>query len=300
MDTEKYKVLLRAVDTGSFTAAAEELGYTPSGVTHMMNALEEDLGLTLLHRSRHGVALTEAGKDLIEPMRRLVAEADHLDESVSELLGMERGHVAVASGASFARYMLPEAIARFHERYPKITLELSELGGAEMRAMVAEHRIGMAFLTRRESDTNFISLCSDDMLAIVPEDSPLAQKRSVSLKDLEAYPYIGVHPDYDHDVEDIIRSWEYGQHPLMISRDEQTVMAMVREGLGVSIVAGLHVAFYDGGIAGIPLEPRYVRDVGIAIVSKDGFSPAERKFLEVTREVVGELIEDGVVDPPLQ
>ncbi|MCR4805723.1 MAG: LysR family transcriptional regulator, partial [Clostridia bacterium] len=48
MDTEKCKVLLKAVDLGSFTKAAEELGYTPSGVTHMMNALEEDLGVTLL------------------------------------------------------------------------------------------------------------------------------------------------------------------------------------------------------------------------------------------------------------
>ena len=65
MDTEKCKVLLRAVDTGSFTAAAEELGYTPSGVTHMMNALEEDLGIVLLRRSRSGVTLTEAGKELI-------------------------------------------------------------------------------------------------------------------------------------------------------------------------------------------------------------------------------------------
>ena len=97
MDTEKCKVLLRSVDTGSFTKAAEELGYTPSGVTHMMNALEEDLGVTLLRRTRSGVSLTSAGHDLIGSIRELVAAADKLDQNVAELKGMTVGHVAFAS-----------------------------------------------------------------------------------------------------------------------------------------------------------------------------------------------------------
>ena len=157
MDTEKCKVLLRSVDTGSFTKAAEELGYTPSGVTHMMNALEEDLGVTLLNRSRNGVSLTSAGHDLIGPIRELVAAADKLDQNVAELKGMTVGHVAFASGASFARYIVPEVVARFKERYPNITLEIMEAGGGDMREAIAEHRISMGFLTRKESDRNFIS-----------------------------------------------------------------------------------------------------------------------------------------------
>ena len=93
MDTEKCKVLLRSIDTGSFTKAAEELGYTPSGITHMMNALEEDLGVTLLHRTRSGVSLTSAGQDLIGHIRELVASSDKLEQSVAEELGLSVGHV---------------------------------------------------------------------------------------------------------------------------------------------------------------------------------------------------------------
>ena len=285
MDTEKCKVLLRAVDTGSFTKAAEELGYTPSGVTHMMNALEEDLGVPLLFRSRSGVTLTSAGQEL-------------MDQQVAELQGLSVGHVRFASGASFARYMIPEIVARFKERYPNITLEIMEAGGSEMRAAIAEHRISMGFLTRKEADRNFISLCSDDMLAIVPEDSPLADREVMDLDELAQYPYIGVNIDYDHDVEYIVKKMGFSAKPFLVSRDEQAIIAMVREGLGVSIVAGLHVAFDSEGIVGIPLKPRYLRDVGLAIVSEESLSPAERKFIEVAQEVVADMIKDGLVLPP--
>ena len=298
MDTEKCKVLLRAVDTGSFTKAAEELGYTPSGVTHMMNALEEDLGVPLLFRSRSGVTLTSAGQELIGSIRELVTAADRLDQQVAELQGLSVGHVRFDSGASFARYMIPEIVARFKERYPNITLEIMEAGGSEMRAAIAEHRISMGFLTRKEADRNFISLCSDDMLAIVPEDSPLADREVMDLDELAQYPYIGVNIDYDHDVEYIVKKMGFSAKPFLVSRDEQAIIAMVREGLGVSIVAGLHVAFDSEGIVGIPLKPRYLRDVGLAIVSEESLSPAERKFIEVAQEVVADMIKDGLVLPP--
>ena len=298
MDTEKCKVLLRAVDTGSFTKAAEELGYTPSGVTHMMHALAADLGVPLLFRSRSGVTLTSAGQELIGSIRELVAAADRMDQQVAELQGLSVGHVRFASGASFARYMIPEIVARFKERYPNITLEIMEAGGSEMRAAIAEHRISMGFLTRKEADRNFISLCSDDMLAIVPEDSPLADREVMDLDELAQYPYIGVNIDYDHDVEYIVKKMGFSAKPFLVSRDEQAIIAMVREGLGVSIVAGLHVAFDSEGIVGIPLKPRYLRDVGLAIVSEESLSPAERKFIEVAQEVVADMIKDGLVLPP--
>lgn len=298
MDTEKFKVLLRAVDTGSFTNAADELGYTPSGITHMMNALEADLGVTLLHRSRSGVTLTTAGKDLEGPIREFVLSADSLEQSVAEVRGLSVGQVRFSTGASFARYMVPEIVARFKSRYPNITLDMMEAGGQEMRDAVAEHRVSMGFMTRRESDRNFISLCSDDMLAVVAEDHPLAEKPSVTLEELSRYPYIGVNPDYDHDVEYIVQHMDFTAKPFLVSRDEQAVLALVREGLGVSIVAGMHVAYASEGIVGIPLEPRYTRDVGLVIVSEDSLSPAERRFVEVTKEVVADLIEDGLVDPP--
>ncbi len=133
---------------------------------------------------------------------------------------------------------------------------------------------------------------------MLPEDHPLADRPSVSLKELDKYPYIGINRDYDHDVDEILTAYGYSDRPFLVSRDEQAVIALVREGLGFSIIAGMHVAYASEGVVGIPLKPRYIRDVGLAVVSLEALSPAERKFIEVSREVVNELIEDGVVDPP--
>ncbi len=298
MDTEKCKVLLKAVDLGSFTKAAEELGYTPSGVTHMMNALEEDLGVTLLQRNRSGVALTNAGEELIASIRDLVASAEKMDQNVAKVHGLEVGHVAFASGASFARYMVPEIAARFHSQFPNITLEMIESGGGEMHYGIDSRRFHIGFLTRRESDRNFISLCGDDMLAVVPEDHPLAKKSCISMAELLRYPYICINRDYDHDVDLLLDSSGYDGRPFLVSRDEQAVLALVRAGLGVSVVAGMHVAFASEGVVGLPLDPPYIRDVGIATIPPVFLSPAERKFIDVAREVVAEMIEDGIVLPP--
>jgi DNA-binding transcriptional LysR family regulator len=299
MDTEKLKTFLRAVDTGSFTKAAEELGYTPSGVTHMMNALEEDLGVVLLHRTRSGVSLTPAGEDLIEPIRELAAAADRMEQSVAELQGITVGHVLFASGGSFARYLVPDVVRRFKERYPQISLELTEdTGGTSLRQAVVDGRVSMAFLTRASTEEPGIPLCTDDILAVVPEGHPLAEKDSVTLEELAQYPYVGLKLDYDLDVQRLVEGSPLEKKSILVSHDEQTILAMVKEGLGVSVVAGMHVAFSSEGVVGIPFRPPCKRDCILLLNDRIKLSPAERKFVEVAQEVVAELIEDGIVDPP--
>ena len=68
MDTKKIRALLTALEKGSLTAAAEEMGYTQSGLTHMMNSLEDELGIRLLVRSKGGVRLSPAGRELLPQM----------------------------------------------------------------------------------------------------------------------------------------------------------------------------------------------------------------------------------------
>ena len=81
MESKKLEALLMAVDLGSFTKAAEVLGYTQSGLTHMMNSLENELGIGLLIRSKSGVRLSSAGRRLLPDIRAFVEAADRLEVS---------------------------------------------------------------------------------------------------------------------------------------------------------------------------------------------------------------------------
>ena len=85
MDSKKISALLLAVEKGSLTSAAAELGYTQSGLTHMMNALEEELGLNLLVRSKNGVRLSPSGLALKPKMQALLASAQALEDEAAQL-----------------------------------------------------------------------------------------------------------------------------------------------------------------------------------------------------------------------
>ena len=85
MDSKKLDALLLAIECGSLTAAAEEMGYTQSGLTNMMNSLETELGLTLLSRSKNGVRLTQAGEALLPYMQAAQQETRRLEQAAAAL-----------------------------------------------------------------------------------------------------------------------------------------------------------------------------------------------------------------------
>ena len=87
MDTEKYEALLTAVRLGSLTQAARELGYTQSGLTHMMNALETECGVPLLQRGHAGVTLTSQGQALLPRIEGLLDAARALEREQAQLRG---------------------------------------------------------------------------------------------------------------------------------------------------------------------------------------------------------------------
>lgn len=289
MDLVKCQVLLRAVDTGSFTKAAEELGYTPSGVTHMMNALEEELGITLLHRTRSGCSLTPSGKDLVASIREFVAAGEKVSQTVAQIQGLDVGHVTIGAGLSFARYLLPKVISKFQKKYPKITIELIESGGSRLRQLMAERVIDIAVITRQEMVSGtFIPLFLDDILAVVSSGNPLAEKKEIDISELGEYPFIRLKAAYDHDIEMLMRNRGFEPSVGLMSSDENTIMAMVKENLGVSIMAGMHVNNGPSGIVGIPFAPRALRETGLFISSEEELSPAAKKFISEIKLVVDE------------
>ena len=87
MDTKKYEVFAKTVELGSLTRAAEELGLTQSGVSHILAAMEEELGFTLLKRSRAGVRLTAEGEQLLPCIREIVRQEGLLRERAASLRG---------------------------------------------------------------------------------------------------------------------------------------------------------------------------------------------------------------------
>ena len=93
MDAKKLEILMTAVDLGSFSKASEVVGYTQSGLTHLVDSLEREIGFPLIRRSYSGIALTEAGEKLWPDMRRFWAADATLEVQLVGLTSMYMPHL---------------------------------------------------------------------------------------------------------------------------------------------------------------------------------------------------------------
>ena len=120
MDTKKYEVFEKTVELSSLTKAAEELGLTQSGVSHIIAALEEEFGFPLLTRSRTGARLTPEGEKIMPFLRDILRSQEQLDQTAAELRGLSAGTVRIATFTSVAVHWLPGMMQEFQTLYPHV------------------------------------------------------------------------------------------------------------------------------------------------------------------------------------
>jgi DNA-binding transcriptional LysR family regulator len=119
------RTFVRVMDRGSFSAAANDLGLTPSAVSKLMSRLEDRLGVRLLARSTRRLALTPEGETFLARARRIVADIEEAEAEVARVRGAPRGRLRINAGTAFGLHQLAPALADFLARYPEIDLELS-------------------------------------------------------------------------------------------------------------------------------------------------------------------------------
>ena len=149
MDTEKCRVLLRVIGLGSISAAAEDLGYTPSGISKMMAAFEAELGFTLLLRSRGGVRPTRECEHMMPLFRRLADDYTLARETADSLLGIETGEIYVGTPYPVFFRPLSRLISDFCSKYPGIHVGIIEGMSSELAYRVSQRQADFCIISRR-------------------------------------------------------------------------------------------------------------------------------------------------------
>jgi DNA-binding transcriptional LysR family regulator len=124
MSIQKYEAFLKIVEMGSLTKAAQALGYTQSGISHMLNALEKEWSLILLSRDRSGIRLTSDGLQTLPFMRNICDMHHELINELENLHGLQSGLIRIGTFTSVAVHWLPDMIKTFQDKYPNINFEL--------------------------------------------------------------------------------------------------------------------------------------------------------------------------------
>ena len=285
MDTEKCKALLCVLESGSITAAAEKLGYTVSGVSRMMAALETESGFPLLVRSKTGVIPTEDCKSLLPTVKDLARIGQLYEARCAAVRGLDSGVIRVGSVYSAYYDWLARTVSDFSVRHPGIEIAFLQGSSSEFYSLLMEHAVDFCIVSRREGDTDFYILKTDPLVAWVPAGHPYAGKEIYPLKDFEKDPYIDTYPEQDTDNNRAFRSHGLAPHGQFLSVDVQATRAMVAAGLGVSLNNSILSHGLDlSGIAVLLTQPLCEVEIGIAAPRKEDRSPAAECFLQYALE----------------
>ena len=280
MNILKYLAFIKTVEYGSFTKAAEILNYSQSGISRMIHDLEREWSITLLERSRAGVTLTSDGSRLLAHAKSLCEEYQKLQMEVDDLHGVQSGLIRIGTFSSVATHWLPNIIKVFQKDYPGIDYELLLGDYTEIETWIAEGRVDCGFLrlpTRPAFET--IPLAQDRLLAILPEEHPLAALDKVPAAALCSEPFLLLEKGARAEISAIFERNGLTPRVHFTTWDDYAIMSMVESGLGVSILPELILRRIPYRIAARELDVPAYREIGLALRDRKTASLAVKRFL---------------------
>ena len=279
MDTEKFRTLLCAIDTGSLTAAAEKLGYTPSGISRSVLAVEEEFGFPLLVRAKSGVTPTADCEKLLPIIRNLLRIEEQLQQTADRVRSLETGSVTVGTAYPIYDRILSQEIVAFRKLHPHISIRLIEGTSSELSHKLSLHELDLCIISQRENMPSFYPLCRDSICAWVPSFHPATGKGIYQVADLWTDDYIELFPDLETDNSLFLQRNHLRPNVCASTSDIYAAYAMVEAGLGVVLINTLLSRPRSGDVVSLPLDRSSDFEIGIAAKTEEESSPAAREFL---------------------
>lgn len=282
------RALAAVADKSSFTAAAAALEISQSSLSHAIADLEKELGTSLFVRDRRGAQLTETGRRVLVHAREALASLESIRAEAAGLRGVLSGRLRIGSIPSATVDLLPKAMAQFSRRHGGVELVLLEEPSQGMQQLIewlGNGTIDVALLEMPVNGVEVVPLIQDELCAIVSSRSPLAVFKQLSVRDLAKEPFILSR----YSTERLIHA-AYAREGLAPAirfelQDLGTLVSMVREGLGISIVPRVAFPTSPPGVTLVSVFPRIRRQLGHAVSPAHRSSPASEAFIEALREV---------------
>lgn len=285
----KYETFMAVVELGSLSRAALKLGCTQSAVSHSIDSLERELGFPLLRRGRSGVRLTAEGERLLPGVRGLLNSEESLNQLAASIRGLDSGKVRIGAFTSVAVHWLPAVLKEFQEDHPRVELSLFNGDYHDVEQWLREGSIDIGFVNIPCGlDCKCIPLMEDRLLAILPPDSPFASYPRFPLVECEKQPFISLLESSDHDARRALERAGVKPNVRFYTKDDYAIIAMVEQGLGMSIMPELLLKGRRDRLLVLPLIPEAKRTIGIAIAAGDRAGPAVARFADYVVRFVKE------------
>jgi DNA-binding transcriptional LysR family regulator len=263
----------------SFTRAAEQLFMTQPAVTFQIKQLEEHFNVRLFDRSHGRIALTVAGRTVLEYADKILLLHEELEKRMGELTGGIAGPLMLGASTTIAEFMLPQILGEFKARYPDVQTRLTVANSETIESRIADHTLDVGLIESPSTLANLNSevCCEDELVLICAPSHRLARRAAVTPEEVAAQPLVSREPGsgtreftdrYFRNAgiqpEDIERVMELGS--------PEAIKGLVETGLGVAVMSRATVTKERrlGTLVSVPLEPRLIRILSL-VYPKDRF-----------------------------
>ena len=291
MDLRHLRQFTVLAEELNFRKAAHRLHISQPPLSAAIRRLEEELGVQLFDRSRHGVSLTTAGEVLLTQARKILGNAQDAIALTQTAARGGLGVLRVSCIPSMLLSLLPVALRRFHDAYPQVQVVVSEALSATQLDQVKQEKVDLAVLipntARREAQLRTVSIREERFVLACPSDHKLATRKTVRIQDIDGHLLLHLHsPAHSPDFSGaLIKTFEASNvHPTVIySQDQWAVsLLMVAGGFGLAIVPRPMQVMQMPGVAYVDLVHRVGKPVTYsiaAVMSAKSKNPLAENFL---------------------
>ena len=274
---------------GNITRAAEELHISQPSVTASIKALEDELGVSLLHRGARAVTPTPDGERFLLRCDAILADVDSLSSDFEEL---SKGHKTINVGIPpmIGSIVFPEIFQRFRKRHPEIIIKPTEIGSQAAKEAVANGELDLAIVTMGEelsSRLNALRLTSYEMHYCVGPKHPMIDRDTVSLREVGKYPMIMFSGGYYQNHLLDSRFHEMGITPNVLFHSNQltTIKSFIRQDIASGFLMP-QILQKEDGIVSIPVQEELILNVAVVWRKDDYLFREAERFVSFCRKTL--------------
>ena len=279
----------RAVaEQGSFTLAAETLCLSQSAVSQAVGALETVLGAQLLLRRREGVSVTTAGAAVLSEVRTVLAAVERLAECTrtSALLS---GSLRVGVVQSAAVRLLPGWMRQMKIVHPAVSIALYEGTDPEVLGWLEGGVIDIGVASRTHPEFSALPVFKDQYVIVLPPGHPLAGQEELSLQDLNGERMVQSGGGCETLIDELLLAADSHPDVICLVRDNETLVSMVRGGIGLTIMPELAIPADRNGFHVVALQPALPRTLHLLTRSDENLGPVALEFRKIATVTGGQM-----------
>lgn len=276
-----YQVFMAVVEQESFQKAAQALKLTPSAISHAVSAMEEELGSMLFVRSRHGVYLTNYGKELFPYIKNVLNSDEYLQQAVAQFNGMQKGLVRLGTFNSACVEWLPSLLKDFERKYPKVRLDIYQGTYDDVYHWLRDGIVDLGFLSSTSvGELAYVSVYEDRLVCVTPKGFQTKHPGYVTIEELREQRFVIQREGCDADVNHFLEKYHLSGNGGSRILDDMSAIALVMGGYGVCLVPELVIRNIPFPVDVYPLDVEEKRTIVLASLRSDVFAPAVRRMYD--------------------